>query len=479
MNTQNYKNARQTVWTPERLALLARNSAIVVIVGIVIGIFAIGANLYYIAAIAAGALLTLLVAWQFEAALVIYVLVTFVPWGGTPDLAVGGSGVGKGIFVSEIMLGFLLVVWFGKYLLGGLPKNRIHSGFYVPMGLYLAYCVLNVVNSYLFWDTHVNRIYQHPIVNVIELGLHFLSAGALVMMATTVTNRKWLTWTTFALFVPGIYNALNGLTGSRIPIAAPWWGLLTLLPAGYLWAIAIDPDQPTTRRLLAASATALGVFIIMIQNLAWVSGWLGFFATLGAVTLVKNRKVFFALLAVVCLLTVAAWPYLHKNVVENSQEEGDFDRFSLMAGAVKYASAFPLGVGLGNYRTYNTFYYGEKWGTTSYTSAHGTYSQHLSEMGFPGLVFLFCVLIQGFRWIYGNYRKMPPGGSKLFLLAALGQMVGISVAAIIGDYIIPTYHNGGIFTFSASIYSWLIWGLAIAHIRISRDEADGSIDCHS
>lgn len=74
---------------------------------------------------------------------------------------------------------------------------------------------------------------------------------------------------------------------------------------------------------------------------------------------------------------------------------------------------------------------------------------------------------------------MLPGPSKTYLLAAMGQLVGISAAAFIGDYIVPAYHNGGIMTFSSTVYSWLIWGLAIAHIRISRDEANGSLDCHS
>lgn len=469
-------NSRYTRWTPERVAAAAMSAAIVVVVGAVFGIFATGAQLYYVAAVAAGAVLAALVAWQFEAALVIYVLVAFVPWGGTPDLAVGGSGVGKGVYVSQLMLGFLLVVWFGRYLLGRLPKNRIGSGFYVPLALYLAYCVLNVVHAYLFWDPHVNRMYQHPSVNVIELGLHFLSAGAIVMMATTVTNRKWLTRATIALLVPGIYNALNALTGSRIPIAAPWWSLLTLLPAGYLWAIALDPEVAVIRRVMAACAVALVVFPVFVLGISWVSGWLGLFTALAVVTLIRSRKAFFALLAVAGVMCLVVWPFLHENVVAKSQTEGDYDRFSLLAGGIKYASSFPLGVGLGNYRTYNSFYYGDKWGTTSYSSAHGTYAQHLSETGFPGLLLFVSVLVFGFRWMWVNYRAMLPGRSKTYILAAMGQLVGIGAAALIGDYIVPTYHNGGITTFSATVYSWLIWGLAVAHVRISGEESGGSLD---
>jgi hypothetical protein len=446
----------RTEWTPDRISALTRSLTVVLVGGVAIGLFAIAAGLYYVVLVAAVCVVVLVVAWQFEAALVIYALVAFVPWGETPHLAVGGSGVGKGVYVSELMLGLLLVVWFGRYLLGGLPKNRIRSGFYTPLILYLVYCVLNVVNAYIFWDPHVSQRHQHITVNLIEFALRVLSAGALVMMATAVRSRKWLAWATLALFVPGIYNALNAMTGYSIPIAAPWWCLLTLLPAGYLWAVVLDSSRSVPRRCLAGATVAMLVYAVFIQNIAWVSGWLGLLAAIGAVTLIRSRKAFAVTLVVVCILGVVAWPFVHKNVVEESQTGGDYDRFALMAGAVRYATTFPLGVGLGNYRTYNTYYYGPKWGTTTYSSAHGTYSQHLSETGFAGLALFLAVLVSGFVWMLRSYREMEPGQSKTFLLAAMGQLTGIAAAASIGDYIIPAYHNGGITTFSATVYSWIV-----------------------
>lgn len=459
-------------WTPERVASLTKSLALLLAGGVFIGLFAIAVNLYYVAAVVAVCGVVLLIAWQFEAALVVYALVAFVPWGETPDLAVGGSGVGKGVYVSELMLGFLLVVWFGKYLLAGLPTHRVRTGFYAPLVIYLAYCALNVVNAYIFWDPHVSQRYQHTHVNLIELGIRLLSAGALVMMATTMTSRKWLAWVSFALFVPGIYNALNYLTGSFIPITAPWWCLLTLLPGGYLWAVTLDSSQTVARRCLAGAVVALLVGAVFARNISWVSGWLGLFAAMGTVTFIKNRRAFVILVVVGFVACRVAWPFLHQNVVASSQTEGDYDRFKLMAGAVRYATTFPLGVGLGNYRTYNTFHYGEKWGTTSYSSAHGTYSQHLTETGFPGLVLFVAVLVSGFVWMYKRYREMRPGPARTFVLAALGQLIGIALASILGDYIFPAYHNGGLTTFSATVYSWLTWGLAIAHVRLDRAQAE-------
>jgi O-antigen ligase len=335
--------------------------------------------------------------------------------------------------------------------------------------LYLAYSILNVVNSYLFWDPHVNRIYQSPLVNVVELGLRFLSAGALVMMATSISNAKWLRYITTGIIVVGLYNVLNAIIGARIPIIAPWWSLIAIMPACYFFAIVMSSSYTRTKRVVAAVVVAVICYTVFYRSIAWVSGWIGLFAGIGAVALVINRRAFFIGFVLIAMICLFQWSFISQSVFGRSAQDGDYERFELMRGAWKYATTFPLGVGIGNYRTYNAFHYGQIWGTASFTSAHGTYSQHLAEMGIIGLALLLSILVGGFRWLLQCYRKMADGPPKVFLIAAMGQLVGISCSAIIGDYIIPTYHNGGLTTFSTTVYSWLIWGLAIAYVRVSKE----------
>ena len=454
-------------WTPERVSALARDVAIVVFGGIVLGLFAAAAGAYYVVMAAAVAAIISLIVWQFEIVLIIYALAAFVPWGRTPDIAMGGSGLGKGLYVSQVLLGLLLAIWFVKYLLLTLPEHRIRSGFHLPIALYLGYSVLNVVHSYIFWDPHVNRMYQYPHVNAAELGIRFLSAGAFVMMATTVSSRKWLKWTTVALCVPGIYNLFKALFGLPLPVMAPWWPLIALLPVCYCYAVMLDGRSGRPARVGGGVVTAAAVYMTLIRGIGWISGWLALLAALGAVTLLNSRRLFVVLAVAVAVAVAAAWPFFHEKVVLESQAQGDYDRFALIKGSWKYATTFPLGVGLGNYRSYNSFYYGREWGTTTYTSAHSTYAQHLSEMGIPGLLLFLAILFSGGAWLVKSYRSAAPGISRTYLLAAFGQLVGISCAAFIGDYIIPTYHNGGLTTFSSTVYSWLVWGLAVAHVRLA------------
>ncbi|MHB1457838.1 MAG: O-antigen ligase family protein [Armatimonadota bacterium] len=452
---------------------------LIAVIGLILGIFVTKVPLYYLGAAVVGILLITLAVRQFEAAIVLYILIATITLGGTPSLATGGSSQGKGIYISELLLAFLLAIWTARYLLEALPKDRIRSGFYTPIFLYMAFSILCVINGFIFWDHHVDKSHQFLTVNIIELALRFLSMGAFIMIATSISNRKWLGIATISLMIPGIFNALNTLTGINLPIGALWWPLLTYLPACYLLGIILDKSYNFRSRIISAVPLILILISVIYIGFSWVSGWFGLCIALAVVTLIKNKRLFVAAITVMVILTVVFWPLVNKNLIAPSEAEGDFDRFSLMAGSWKYATTFPLGVGPGNYRSYNTFYYGEKWGTTSYSSAHGTYSQHLAEMGIPGTILLLSILISGFIWMLKSYRNLPSGPSKTYLLAATGQLVGISLAAIIGDYIIPTYHNGGLMNFSTTVYSWLIWGLAVVHVRISGAESNGSLDINS
>jgi len=466
-----------SLWTPARVSAVSRNVFFVIAGCVIVGLFVTTSNLYYVAAAVGILILGVVLAWHFEAVMVVYAMVAFVPWGRTPDLAVGGSGMGKGLYVSQAMLGFLVVIWLIKYVFGSLAKDRIRTGFYVPLGLYLAYSVFNVLTSYLFWDYHVDIRNQSLAVNVIDLALRFLSAGALVLVATTISSRGWLKAVTWALLIAGLYNTVNGALGF-VPFEAPWWPLLAILPAAYFCGLALDRGYPIWQRAFGIAIVGVAIYTVFYGNISWVSGWMGLFAALFTVLMVRNRKAAFVAVLVTAIMLIAFWPFVQKNVIENSRSEGDFDRLALLEGSWKYATTFPLGIGIGNYRAYNSFYYGEKWGTTQYGSAHGTYAQALAETGLPGLVLFLAVLACGFRWMLASYKRVE-GASRVYLAAALGQMVGIGTAAVVGDYIVPTYHNGGLVMFSTTIYTWLIWGLAVAHVRISGDQVSGSVDSNS
>jgi O-antigen ligase len=157
---------------------------------------------------------------------------------------------------------------------------------------------------------------------------------------------------------------------------------------------------------------------------------------------------------------------VYDQVIVANEKSASFDRFKMMQGAVRYATHFPIGIGLGNYRAYNRYYGAQgRWGTTGYTSAHGTYSQALAETGLPGLFALLFLFASIGAMLYRCYRRFPPGYSRAYALGSLGGFVGICVASLIGDYMFPAYHNGGSATFGSCVYVFLMIGVVMGMAR--------------
>ena len=219
----------------ERIAAVLRYWLIVIVIGVAVGVYATFVDLYYVAAAILGCILAVIAVWQDEAVVTLYVAVAFVVWGQTPGMAVGGSGEERGLFVSEILLIFLIFIFLIRSLLSANPLGGYKNGLTVPILIYLAFSVVNVFQSYVFWDPNVSRSHQHIAVNAIALGFRFLSAGALLIVARGPADRRWLRRMTVALWLPG--GVLLGFASWVDPSTrAGCWGrvaglaILLLLP---------------------------------------------------------------------------------------------------------------------------------------------------------------------------------------------------------------------------------------------------------
>ncbi len=427
---------------------------------------------YFVLALALAVVLTALAYYRFAWCLAAFVLVIWVSFGRTPDLATGvSSGTGKALFPAELGTLFLLFVWLLRALGGKARPPWTRTPLDVPLCVYLAFCAWTATNGALFWDIHLTRFYAGlgtegrtaPPVIAIELLLRALSAGAFWLMASNLTETKWQRRASVLLAVPGFLVFLSHL--HVLPALGNVYDtLLTIATATLLWAWLLD--SRSRHRALRAWGWALLaalVFQVFFLNLRWISGWTGLFAGLLFVAWLRSRRLFAGLALTGTALALAAAPFLQANVIHKMQQVGDFDRFALARGALLYALHFPLGIGPGNYRAYN-FYYGApaQWNTTTYTSAHNFYAQALAEMGFGGLLVTLWMVISGLALLARWYRQMPSGWARTATLGIAGQWAGLCAASFIGDYLVPVYHNGGLANMATTLYAWLGLGLAAA-----------------
>ena len=201
---------------------------------------------------------------------------------------------------------------------------------------------------------------------------------------------------------------------------------------------------------------------------------------------VASRKLFLIGLGLLFALLLTNIPYFYqkfylsnfyagRDLVQRGADGGMFenDRSRMLLAAGRFAEEFPLGIGLGNYKVYNA-YYGRKevWNTTVFTSAHGSFAQILSEAGWPGLITMLWLLGASGRVMFLYYRRganISPW-RRAFLLGTFGGAVGNFCSAFLGDYLFPTYHNGGMGSFGATIYTWMYLGVGLAIGREDRLE---------
>ncbi len=399
---------------------------------------------------------------KFEIGILLFVSVCWVAI-GTPSVATGGSGVGKRLLVSQAGLAFLMLVWLARLFLR--RDFRLYpTPLAAPIALFLAVSVWSTVNAFVFPDPRVasQSLKQYVQVNVFEIAIRVLSLGGLLMIGNSLQGRE-LRWTSLAILLPGV---------------ATFTGLLPFLPASQFNAF----PQVLAMSLLAAfvltncgklwlrvvaALIALAILANFIISAAeWSSGWMAAITALAVIAFVGNRRLFWVGCAAAVVLVLWKFDVIYEKVYVANEESSSFDRFKMMESAVKYATHFPLGIGLGNYRSYNTYYgRSDVWNTTVYTSAHGTYSQALSETGWLGLfALLFLLAVMG-RMLYRYYRVLPEGYSKSYALGALGGLIGIAVSSILGDYMFPTYHNGGMSTFGSCVYVFLMVGVVMAMAR--------------
>jgi hypothetical protein len=428
-----------------------------------------------------------LFARYFEAGIILLLLIAWLNL-GSPEVTQGGSGGGsQKLMLVHLGLSAAIFVWTLKRVAAGRNAPPLYqTPINLPILLYFGVCVWSTLNSILLPNQAVLEYAprQYIEVNIVEIMTRALSFGGLLVLANTLEG-VWLRRAAVAILVPGVL-ATFGLT--TIFPTSPFIAFPQIITCGILAAIALDSRGGFTKpvRVFAGMVSVLIFANFFLRGMEWVSGWAGAGGTLAIVSFRTNRRLFWAGMAAVVAVVIINFPTVYKKVyVSNFYGSGPTtdrtrvgqmgiftnDRTRMLKAAVRYAENFPLGIGPGNYRSYNT-YFGrvDVWNTTTFTSAHGTYAQTLSETGWPGLVTLLLLLYASGRMLL-RYQKAAREGTEpwkaTYLIGAHAACVGIFVASFNGDYLFPTYHNGGMGAFGQCVYTWLLLGIAAA---IARDE---------
>lgn len=461
-----------------------RKTARVVVAGV--GGVVLGALSLFLADIKDGSLLLFLIIGvlalaavisSFEKSLVALLALAWVNI-GSPAIAQGGSGGAQRLMISHMLISLLLAMWGGRLITR--PQPHLKNPIAAPFTFYLFICIWSTANSFIFPNQAVlaNSPKQYFQVNALEIFMRLLTFGAIFLLAKNLEGKN-LKAGMIALALPGTLAAL-GLS-KLVPSAEDWIGFPQIISMAILASFALDNGTRPLLRVIFGLLALYIFFVLFVIGAEWVSGWLGAGVALLIVSAHANPRLLRIALILIGLVVTLNFGYFYQKIYKENfygagpthdrtraGQMGTFnnDRLRMLGASMRYASTFPLGIGPGNYRSYNQ-YFGQinVWNTTTFTSAHGTYAQTLSETGFGGFIGLMWILIASGSMLRRFYRSAAPGPIRVYLLGTWGGVIGIFCASFNGDYLFPTYHNGGLGHFGVCLYSWMAIGVSMAIAR--------------
>jgi O-antigen ligase len=389
--------------------------------------------------------------------------------GGSPEVASQNSDYSAGLLPSEMMLGFLLLIWAGRMFLTGKWK-LVPSDLNKPMFALAGVVLASLACAQIVYDPTIPVVHHLLITQAAEAGMFLLAIGAFLLASNTLVTRKWLSALFYPVLFVGVYTSVSKLADLPTIVPIGWAPLITSIAAAYVLARLLFSSTKGWAK--AGLVVALIVFVaVPCTSLGWISGLLAISATLMTLVLLKSRKAFVWLAVALLLFAVVSRPFL-SGMYQTSEDQGDFDRFGIWSDAAHMAlDTNPiLGIGPGNFYPYS-FRFGSIWyGRYTYTTAHNNYAQIVAEMGLLGLAVLFWLLFAGIKTGVKLFREARTD-LKWIPAAATAIFVGFAASSVLGDYMFPNRANGGLFHFGISVYIWLTLGAAVAASRVPSDES--------
>lgn len=248
------------------------------------------------------------------------------------------------------------------------------------------------------------------------------------------------------------------------------WGLWYAVPIVGL--LIVQPGIAQRWRIALGLLLAAHLFLVVIRNSLWISGWLPTMIGIVAVLFFHSRKLFLIGI-VLALLFAAVGPgrtYLEQ-VTQDNVEEGGLERLEIWEIAFRVVrDHWFLGTGPAGYAVYYMNYW-----PTQARSTHNNYFDILAQFGVVGLTvwlwFMYAVLREG--WVV--IRRAPYGLLRTVAIIAVGGWVGAFASMMLGDWILPFAYNQGIGGFKYTVYSWLFLGLLLSVRRMTEPEPTTAI----
>ena len=333
-----------------------------------------------------------------------------------------------------------------------------------PMLAFGISCCISLGWGLAWRDPVLVELRNFIVVQSASLVTMLISMGAALLIGNHITSERQIRFFVVAFLVCGslmtlteMFHIRQGFLNDRglwgLWTAGPAYALLITMRLGWRWRIALG------------LIVLLTMYQTMVVNADWVSGWVPTVVALVAITFLRSKKAFVALVIVGGIAVYASQSFF-ASVAEDNVNDGSLERLTLWEQNWRVVSAHWLfGTGPAGYAVYYMTYYRD-----DARSTHNNYLDILAQFGFAGMVTWLWLAVAGVIEGYRTCTRAPPGFLRAVAMVATGGWIGAQVSMFFGDWVLPFAYNQGVGGYKYTVYTWLFLGTILAIRRLTERE---------
>ena len=361
--------------------------------------------------------------------------------------------------VSAVMLLVLLLsaIWL-VVVISRRRLNLVRSPLNGPLLTFSAITVVALVWSIAFRDPLLIHYNRFALVQLGACAALVLSPVATLLIANFVGTTARLRLIGLSFVAVGTLSTVAYVVGLKLP-ELNTGGLFALWFVAVGAAIVLyQPGVPLVMRLGLSLVLMLQIYDRAIVGIAWLSGWVPALVALALIVWLRSRLAAVALLLLLLLISVWQRPFIQKNIFDEAEHDGSYERLTLWQLSWELVGEHPLvGTGPAGYALYYMTYHPEE-----ARSTHNNYIDIVAQTGILGGLCWLWLVLATMREARAVLRHAPPGWLRTLGIAAISGLCGALVAMALGDWVLPFAYNQGIEGYRYTVFSWMFLGMLIS-----------------
>lgn len=382
-----------------------------------------------------------------------------------------GTGTQTTLSTPVLLLIFLSALWIFGLIVNRQRQVYINSHAILPLISLVGVALIAFLNGQFPWYMFTKHA---PLTAQLGgLALFGLSAFAFLVVGFQIQSIDGLKRLVFLFLGLGTIYILGDLFHSLGVVINRFIVPDVTGSLFWVWLVSLSFSQALINKSLrmvwrlALFSLAVGtLFVGLVQNSGWTSGWLPALVSVFVILWVAHPR--FSILPGALLAGLVA---LRMDKITSLFMVGD-NQYSLVTRLEawtimeKIVSVSPfLGLGPANY-----YWYTPLFPILGYSVSFNSHNNYVDLIAQTGLIGLACFI--WFAWEVGRLgwqlkSKVNDGFQKAYVIGALGGLAGTLVAGMLGDWVIPFVYNIGFGGFRASMFGWIFLGGLIVVLRQS------------